>query len=1299
MAAVTDRGELFTWGSDSHGQLGRTVRSVSLRARGQIGVGWRGRGGGGRASGRYPYEASIGEASAHAPLEVDLAGALSLGRVPVRGGGGTRAGLPASSEGLEALAVSCGEAMTAVLVQRRLQEDGPDGSGSHEKVERFVATFGANDRGQAGQGLGALEVAVGQVAFPCRVWVESVVCGGRHCHALCSSSSSYSSLWSWGDNTYGQCGLSPGSGRAGGVGIGGWVAAPREVHGLGRGVCIMMVAAGMFHSAAVSDAGCVYTWGDNSCSQLGLSQEDDGDGAPGGSRLGVSQASVGEPGAEGCPQLVRGLVREQVCQVACGDFHTVAVSVLGCLYSWGLDLGGDSPAGGKQRVIQNPRPILSWPTGGSHSGITHAASAHGAGLGIGRPSVVGHMSVGGTQGASGWCCAVACGERHTLALVVEREVGEAVGAAVVGGHRELETRRLLRSRTVGGLMLTLRALRTLQWSYEVPAREAGALARPVLTEANLERVLVGGAGPRHRGARKGWYLWGRERAQQAATSQADEYPDGVAQAGGLGTNRGRWEEGGDQEEEDGEAGVGKAVLACRALLNGVLHVWGHGGDDAGALEALSGGHVSCAEDSLAAERGRTCRLEDLVEFLSMLPSRMEATREAMKAMRFANFVSTIESTHLKGRGSAELLRHPWTPPTSTSLPPAAAPLAPAEAVADISDSAHPVAREESNGPTARRAREDVEDGLVGVCAACACIPQMLVSARQGLSVGRNGIFVAQDAPFIPLLGAADDDGRLDGEGGEGEVGGSDAGYAAGGAGQGWREAYSAEGRKVFINARSGSQRFIKPEELVQLEDEEEEYRVEHEREAVSWDPALWQEMSLLASRLQERSEWLEAARTKDAAAAGAGSGVWHAVRIRLWGLLLVLRWLGVALIDLLGLDAMGDEGWPVFVLVLLALLAVPALLVYTAAGVPMYDRTGWLQVWRVKLPLSLYFLGVFCLSLRVATNIRRTRGMAQPRVERAGLRDTASNRLALLMLLVEAWQLCALSFGEGLPYDTAGIVTSAALAAPALSSAALPWSVNGAMLLGIIDLRLLLNHSTDQLIGLVLLTAVPGLWLTCRYIARRPGGFHGGGVSRKWLEGGGGEWQHSVLSRVFATIVGPSILGILYLPLLARVAQSVACSFVTARASLVLDSSLHLLAHRVANASSPAAITSCSQLVTLALPPTSSPPPRYLHARLLSDLSEGPTLAHTEPVSLCGAVPCWEWRMGGGGIVPHAAHALIGLAAFAIFFPSASLMQLADQAPDPALDIHTAPVFRVESQARDTKAEEGSRIGEAGGSW
>jgi len=57
----------------------------------------------------------------------------------------------------------------------------------------------------------------------------------------------------------------------------------------------------------------------------------------------------------------------------------------------------------------------------------------------------------------------------------------------------------------------------------------------------------------------------------------------------------------------------------------------------------------------------------------------------------------------------------------------------------------------------------------------------------------------------------------------------------------------------------------------------------------------------------------------------------------------------------------------------------------------------------------------------------------------------------------------------------------------------------------------------------------------------------------------------------------------------------------------------------------------------------------------------------------CSALLGVAYGGGGGGPARR-------VWSFAFFFPSASLMQLADQAPDHALDIHTAPAFRVESQ-------------------
>ena len=67
-------------------------------------------------------------------------------------------------------------------------------------------------------------------------------------------------------------------------------------------------------------------------------------------------------------------------------------------------------------------------------------------------------------------------------------------------------------------------------------------------------------------------------------------------------------------------------------------------------------------------------------------------------------------------------------------------------------------------------------------------------------------------------------------------------------------------------------------------------------------------------------------------------------------------------------------------------------------------------------------------------------------------------------------------------------------------------------------------------------------------------------------------------------------------------------------------------------------------------------------------------------MSLCTAIPCWDPLLGGGGVMPHASYALLGLLSFALYFPSAALLQEQDYLRDPALDVCVASWFRAESQ-------------------
>lgn len=79
------------------------------------------------------------------------------------------------------------------------------------------------------------------------------------------------------------------------------------------------------HTAALSNQGHVYMWGRCDSGQLGIGekwlQESDDEGL-----LGVSQ-----------PHLVDGFDGEKVVQVACGAFHSAAVTEKGNVYIWGKE--------------------------------------------------------------------------------------------------------------------------------------------------------------------------------------------------------------------------------------------------------------------------------------------------------------------------------------------------------------------------------------------------------------------------------------------------------------------------------------------------------------------------------------------------------------------------------------------------------------------------------------------------------------------------------------------------------------------------------------------------------------------------------------------------------------------------------------------------------------------------------------------------------------------------------------------------------------------------------------------------
>jgi alpha-tubulin suppressor-like RCC1 family protein len=165
--------------------------------------------------------------------------------------------------------------------------------------------WGDNTYGQLGDGTTTSHLTPTQIgAFS--DWVY-VVAGQRHSIGV-RSSAGVSTLWAWGDNTYGQLGL----GTSGtpvlvptqeATGSGSWTGVP-GVSGT--------VAAGCYHTLALRANGALFAWGANDFGQLGA-------------------------GSAGVPQLLPTQVDPVFLytQVAAGCTHSLGVRTTGAAVAWG----------------------------------------------------------------------------------------------------------------------------------------------------------------------------------------------------------------------------------------------------------------------------------------------------------------------------------------------------------------------------------------------------------------------------------------------------------------------------------------------------------------------------------------------------------------------------------------------------------------------------------------------------------------------------------------------------------------------------------------------------------------------------------------------------------------------------------------------------------------------------------------------------------------------------------------------------------------------------------------------------
>jgi RCC1 and BTB domain-containing protein len=205
--------------------------------------------------------------------------------------------------GTNVKAVSCGNQHTAVLLE----------SGE-------VYSFGRGNFGQLG--LGSLQAA--NVSNPTVVeglqgkYITAIACGWHHTAALTDSGQ----LYTWGSGEYGRLGHGDESRQN----------APKVVEGL-SGKSISFIACGGFHTAAITDRGALYTWGGGYFGQLGQGDEAD----------------------KKMPRSVKGLRDKVMKQVACGTHHTLALSENSEVFAWGAGEYGKLGIGDEEK---HTSPVL-----------------------------------------------------------------------------------------------------------------------------------------------------------------------------------------------------------------------------------------------------------------------------------------------------------------------------------------------------------------------------------------------------------------------------------------------------------------------------------------------------------------------------------------------------------------------------------------------------------------------------------------------------------------------------------------------------------------------------------------------------------------------------------------------------------------------------------------------------------------------------------------------------------------------------------------------------------------------------